>query len=147
MTTFAIIFFITFGTFLIILLPTIMTDWKNYKNYKPTYQALVSGEFVLIYNSPSIKYYKRPGESVLTNSQEILLFKELDGSNGSIKLLTDDVNDLSYIHCSFMYIDFYSLYWYKKITKQMKLMGNHVHEEEILPITRKKVIRTFKFLH
>lgn len=119
--------------YLIFYVITTSTLKENYKYYKPTYEALKNKEYLLDYESDLIMF--RPAEKVnklktmranghivwdLDDENEIAYFK----SSEDIKLLNSH-----YIHKNFMpYCDFYTLYWHRKIKKQILLSSMSIAE-------------------
>ena len=113
--------------YLLFYVITISTLKENYKYYKPTYEALKNKEYLLDYESDLIIF--RPAEKVNKLKtmkakglfdEEIVYFK----SSEDIKLLNSH-----YIHKNFMpYCDFYTLYWHRKIKKQILLSSMSIAE-------------------
>jgi hypothetical protein len=109
---------------------TALTLKENYKYYKPTYLALKNKEYLLDDSGSDSFLTFRPAAKVknmnqmrasghiiwsllLDDKDEIIYFK----SDESIKLINKH-----YIHKNFMsYCDLYTLYWHKKIKKQILL--------------------------
>ena len=101
-------------------LPSFLTLRPKYKYYKLTYLALKNKEYILSTNDESFIAFK-PKDKVMATGKfgfnqwrfdddEILYFKQ----GGSIKLIKD------YIHTrSGLFFDPYTLYWYKKIKKEI----------------------------
>jgi hypothetical protein len=117
---------------------------ENYKYYKPTYLALKNKEYLLYdYGSESLITFKpvdkikkmndmkASGDTfwslppniyqyMLDDKAEIIYFK----SGESIKLI-----NAHYIHTHFMlFCDLYTLYWHKKIKKQILLNSMTIAE-------------------
>jgi hypothetical protein len=124
-------------TYVMFYLITTHTLKENYKYYKPTYLVLKNKEHLLDDSGPSdfitfkpaakIKRFnemKASGHIIWSelwdDKDEIIYFK----SDGDIKLLSKH-----YIHTDFMLVfDLYTLYWYKKIKKQILLNSMSVCE-------------------
>ena len=149
-----------FAVYLVMMLVSSSVDFKDYKYYKPTYEALKSGEFVIVHKGfgGDMWYFKKRGDSILNESEEILFFFERGCKVNSIKLLSDD-NDNHYIHnlVPLIFENPYKVYWRRKIIKQMQSMNSSVYEDEMdglirdlfIPtqnLTRTKVVEHFKFL-
>lgn len=105
----------------LVWLPPFLTTRPTYKYYKLTYLALKNKEYILSSNNESFITFK-PKDKVMASTgkfgfnqwqfddDEILYFKQ----GGSIKLIKD------YIHTrSGLFFDPYTLYWYKKIKKEI----------------------------
>jgi hypothetical protein len=105
----------------LVWLPSFLTTRPTYKYYKLTYLALKNKEYILSSNNESFITFK-PKDKVMASTgkfgfnqwqfddDEILYFKQ----GGSIKLIKD------YIHTrSGLFFDPYTLYWYKKIKKEI----------------------------
>jgi hypothetical protein len=118
-------------------LATSLTLKENYKYYKPTYLALKNKEYLLDDSGSESFLMFRPVEKIqkmnemrasgriywslsLDDNKEIVYFK----SDETIKLL-----NRHYIHTDFMLLcDLYTLYWHKKIKKQILLNSMSIEE-------------------
>jgi hypothetical protein len=116
---------------------TFLTLKENYKYYKPTYLALKNKEYLLDDFGPSDFITFKPAAKIqklndmkvsghiiwsefLEYTDEIIYFK----NDENIKLINKH-----YIHTSpMLFCDLYTLYWHKKIKKQILLNNMTVAE-------------------
>lgn len=126
---YALLFIIILGLTLA-WLPSYLTLRHKYKYYKLTYEALKNKEYILSSNDESFITFKPKDKVMATTGKfgfnhlqfdddEILYFKE----GGSIKLIND------YIHTrSGPFFDPYTMYWHKKIKKEILLNTRTIAE-------------------
>lgn len=101
----------------ILCLSTFLTLRGSYQYYKPTYNAIINGDYILDrkFSMSDTIYFRRPDNNDPFTHDEIIFF---DNGTGSIKLLTGNVYNSEYIHKSyFTYFDPYTLYWDRKIRR------------------------------
>jgi len=137
---------VTVTVFLVFLIVSFCTNSENRKYYKRTYNAIVSGEYVLVDDSTShgtrMKYFVPPqyvNEYWRCRDQVILFYEK--GKPDGVKLLC---RGNRYIHnYGFPMIDFYAMYWFKKIVKAMNQQEYYIRPH---PLFRQYNSNNFKFL-
>lgn len=97
----------------LVWLPSYLTLRHKYKYYKPTYEAIKNKEYLFYNESESFITFK-PKDRMnqptwMIDDSEILYFKE----KGDIKLIKE------YIHNSAPFFDPYTIYWRRKIEKEI----------------------------
>jgi hypothetical protein len=124
-------------TYCTLYLTVSLTLKENYKYYKPTYLALKNKEYLLYDYGPESFITFRPADKVkkmneMRTSGHILWGDLLDDKDEIIYFKSDEDIKLinkHYIHTDFMLLcDLYTLYWHKKIKKQILLNSMSIKE-------------------